>query len=117
MKPKTNISIGGSDSNPSHGITSMKLNGQNFLPWSRAVTLYLGSRGKLGLIRGSNAQPLSSDATFPQWEIDNYTVLSWLFASMEESIYTMFMFHETASQLWDALTQMYAHTKNAPRVY
>ncbi|KAA8517542.1 hypothetical protein F0562_017828 [Nyssa sinensis] len=102
---------------PVHRITTELLDGSNFLSWSRFVKLYLGSRGKLGLLNGAIKVPESTNAKYAQWKVDNYTVLGWLFNSMEPRIYRMFMYHDVVSRLWTALTKMYAHARNDSPIY
>ena len=68
-------------------------------------------------IFGTEPKPALSDPAFAQWDIDNYTILGWIFNSMEDRIYHMFMFHDTVSSLWTSLTQMYAHECNDSRIF
>ncbi|GFZ06701.1 hypothetical protein Acr_18g0008710 [Actinidia rufa] len=39
-------------------------------------------------------KPNATDPKFVQWEIDNCTILGWLFNSMEPRIYHVFMYHD-----------------------
>lgn len=57
-------------------------------------------------------EPVKDDSKWAQWDIDNCTILGWLFKSMEESIYNMFIYYDTVSGLWAALQQMYGHAHN-----
>ena len=41
------------DVNPNKKLSSVLLNEFNYLPWSRAVSLALGGKSKLGFINGS----------------------------------------------------------------
>ena len=49
------------------------------------------------------------DPTYPQWDIDNCTILEWLFNSVEDRIYHMFIYNDTVHSLGNTLSQMYAH--------
>ena len=64
-------------------ISSFKLNGQNFLSWSRSVQLVIRGKGKMGFLDGSLPQPALSDPAFPDWDINNSIVISWLINSMD----------------------------------
>jgi hypothetical protein len=102
---------------PAQRITSALLNGRNFAAWSRSLRLYLGGKGKSGWLLGIEKQPDASDAKRIQWDMDNCTILGWMFNSMDERIYNTFMYHDTVNGLWTALCQMYAHARNDARIF
>uniref|UniRef100_A0A2N9J940 Integrase catalytic domain-containing protein n=1 Tax=Fagus sylvatica TaxID=28930 RepID=A0A2N9J940_FAGSY len=102
---------------PAQRITSALLNGRNFAAWSRSLRLYLGGKGKSGWLLGIEKQPAVSDANHSQWDMDNCTILGWMFNSMDERIYNTFMYHDTVNGLWTALCQMYAHARNDARIF
>ncbi|GFZ21891.1 hypothetical protein Acr_29g0010530 [Actinidia rufa] len=54
---------------------------------------------------------------FDEWVSDNCIILGWMFNSMEDRVYHMFMYHDTVHGLWSALTQMYAHARNESRIF
>ncbi|GFY81373.1 hypothetical protein Acr_01g0011820 [Actinidia rufa] len=82
---------------PARRITSVPLTSTNFASWSRSVRLYLGARGKLCWLSGDVAKPDGKDVSkLEQWEMDNYTILGWLFNSIDPHLYELFMFHDTA---------------------
>ncbi|GFY81819.1 target of Myb protein 1 [Actinidia rufa] len=62
-------------------------------------------------------KPNATDPKFVQWEIDNCTILGWLFNSMEPGIYHVFMYHDMVPLLWSSLTKMYAHARNEARIF
>jgi hypothetical protein len=93
------------------------LNGRNFAAWSRSLRLYLGGKGKSGWLLGIEKQPVASDAKRIQWDMDNCTILGWIFNSMDECIYNTFMYHDIVNGLWTALCQMYAHARNDARIF
>lgn len=49
-------------------ITTIRLNGDNFLRWSQSVRMYLRGRGKIGYITGDSKQPDVNDNTYAIWE-------------------------------------------------
>ena len=102
---------------PAQRITSALLNGRNFATWSRSLRLYLGGKGKSGWLLGIEKQPAASDAKRIQWDMDNCTILDWMFNSIDKRIYNTFMYHDTVNGLWTALCQMYAHARNDARIF
>ncbi|GFY86486.1 hypothetical protein Acr_05g0001250 [Actinidia rufa] len=87
--PVVASSVPPSLSQPAQRVTSVLLNGKNFHAWSRSFQLYL----------------------------DNCIILGWMFNSMEDRVYHMFMYHDTVHGLWTALKQMYAHARNESRIF
>ncbi|VVA22856.1 PREDICTED: UBN2_3 domain-containing [Prunus dulcis] len=73
-------------SNSTMKLSSILLNGLNYVAWSRAVTLSLGGKAKFGHINGKAKQPKSNDPKFDDWESTNRMVMSWLINSMEPEI-------------------------------
>ncbi|GFZ02254.1 hypothetical protein Acr_15g0008620 [Actinidia rufa] len=102
---------------PGARITCELLNGKNFATWSRSVRLFLGGKGKSGWVLGIITKPNATDPKFVQWEIDNCTILGWLFNSMEPRIYHVFMYHDIVPLLWSSLTKMYAHASNEAHIF
>ncbi|GFS29764.1 hypothetical protein Acr_00g0008280 [Actinidia rufa] len=85
--------------------------------WSRSFRLFLGGKGKTGWILDHHPKPATSDPTYPKWDIDNCTILGWLFNSMEDIIYHMFIYNDTIQSLWTALSQMYAHAHHDSQIF
>ncbi|GFS46225.1 hypothetical protein Acr_00g0100900 [Actinidia rufa] len=106
-----------SPNTPGARITCELLNEKNFAAWSRSVRLFLGGKGKSGWLLGTITKPNATDPKFVQWEIDNCTILGWLFNSMEPRIYHVFMYHDMVPLLWSSLTKMYAHARNEARIF
>ena len=86
------ISNGFDHSASAHRITSVILTEKNFAAWSRSLRLYLDGKGKSGWLLETEKPPPDNDPKRAQWDIDNCTILGWMFNSMEERIYNMFMF-------------------------
>ena len=66
---------------------------------------------------GQYLKPAISDPTYPQWDIDDCIILGWLFNSMEDRLYHMFIYNDTVHNLWTALSQMYAHSHHDSRIF
>ncbi|KAH6798462.1 hypothetical protein C2S51_034946 [Perilla frutescens var. frutescens] len=103
-----------SDSTPTLG-TTIKLNGSNYLLWSRAFLLFLGSQNKRNHVLV--APPAATDATFTTWSQSDCSVMTWLLNSMDESVSKNIMFLDIAKAMWDALREMYSNDKNVSRVF
>ena len=73
------------DSSP-HLVTNHKLNGQNFLQWSRSVFMFVCGRGKDGHLTDETAAPKATDPKFRSWKTDDHLVMSWLINSMPTEV-------------------------------
>ncbi|GFY88845.1 hypothetical protein Acr_06g0007850 [Actinidia rufa] len=74
-------------------------------------------RGKARWILSHHPKSATSNPTYPQWDIDNCTILGWVFNSMEDRIYHMFIYNDTVHSLWTTLSQMYAHAHHDSRIF
>ena len=55
------------DINNAHKLSSVLLNEFNCLPWSRAITIALGGRSKLGFINGTIKSPEVGSLEYEVW--------------------------------------------------
>ncbi|GFY80988.1 hypothetical protein Acr_01g0007970 [Actinidia rufa] len=104
------VPISLSHSQPAQRVTSVLLNGKNFHTWSRSFQLYLGGKRKTRWILGKEPKHAESDPSFDEWVSDNCIILGWMFNSMEDRVYHMFMYHDTVHGLcpdtrWEELAQ------------
>ena len=65
-------------------ITTKKLNGKFFLPWSSVVLMVVQGCGKLRYLNGTITEPAKTNPTYPTWDANNSIVISWLVNSMTE---------------------------------
>jgi gag-polypeptide of LTR copia-type len=100
----------------SQPLTNMLLNGTNYLPWCRAVTIVLGGQAKLGHIDGTTKKPSSGDK-LTTWQTNDHQVMSWIFNSMDPQVYEIFAYPHLAKTLWDSLKEMYGQVNNASRIF
>ena len=98
-------------------ITSIRLNGDNFLRWSQSVRMYIRGRGKIGYLTGDKKEPATTDPAHATWDAENSMVMTWLVNSMEEEISSNYMCYHTAKELWDNVSQMYFDLGNKSQVY
>ena len=67
-------------------ITTIRLNGSNFLCWSQAVHLYIRDRGKIGYLSGKTTVQEKTDATYATWDVENSMIMAWPVNALEEDI-------------------------------
>ncbi|KAK0584996.1 hypothetical protein LWI29_021933 [Acer saccharum] len=98
-EPSTSINNGGSGNggsehpHPTHmSITSHKLNGHNYLPWSQSVMMFICGKGKDDFVTGVAESPGVELPAYKQWKTDNSMVMSWLINSMTNDIGENFLF-------------------------
>ncbi|XP_042056533.1 uncharacterized protein LOC121801150 [Salvia splendens] len=103
-----------SDFRPPIG-TTIKLNGSNYMLWSRAFLLFLGSQKKKSHVQ--TAPPATTDANYDTWYADDYSVMTWLLNSLEPAISQNIMYLDSAKAMWDALREMFFNDKNVSRVF
>jgi len=100
-------------------LVSQLLNGQNYLSWARAVTLALSGKGKLGHITGTAKKP-EEDATETkqeEWQATDHLVMSWIINSMTSKIGAIFLYKNSAKELWDAAQSIYGKTNNFAHIF
>ncbi|KAG8368821.1 hypothetical protein BUALT_Bualt15G0086600 [Buddleja alternifolia] len=98
-------------------ITTIQLNGDNFLRWSQSVRMYIRGRGKIGYLTGESKRPDVEDPAYAIWDAENSMVMTWLVNSMVEKIGANYMCYSTAKELWDNVSQMYSDLGNQSQVY
>src|SRR3954464_3020886 len=89
---------------PSEGPNSVcispKLNGSNYLAWSKSMQRALGAKNKFQFINGDLAIPSHQDLNRNQWERCNHLIHSWLLNSVSEQIASTIVFHANAIDVW-----------------
>ena len=105
------------ESNTSQRLCSVLLNEFNYLPWSRAVTIALGGRSKLGFINGKEKAPVFDSPEYEIWLSKDQLVMSWILNSMERNIAEIFSYSESSLDLWEALQDMYGNQNNSARIF
>ena len=105
------------ESNTSQRLCSVLLNEFNYLPWSRAVTIALGGRSKLGFINGKEKAPVFDSPEYEIWLSKDQLVMSWILNSMERNIAGIFSYSESSLDLWEALRDMYGNQNNSARIF
>ena len=98
-------------------ITTHKLNGTNFLKWSRLVLMVVRGKGKLDYLDGTIKKPSTDDPSYPSWEAQNSMVMAWLIHSMEDNIADTYILFPTAKRIWNAVTLAYSDLKNSSQMF
>ncbi|PKI76200.1 hypothetical protein CRG98_003427 [Punica granatum] len=106
----------GSSNSTGVQITSCLLNGENYLTWSRAMTIALTAKGKLGFVEGRVPKPPPGDSNLENWEMCNSLVLAWIFNGLERELQSSAAYATEAKVLWDDLKERYSQG-NETRIY
>ncbi|GKF14941.1 retrovirus-related pol polyprotein from transposon RE2, partial [Tanacetum coccineum] len=93
------------------------LNEFNYLPWSRAITIALGGRSRLGFINGKNVNPGVTSPEYEAWLSKDQMVMSWILNSMEHNIAEIFSYSESSKDLWEAVRDMYGNQNNSACIF
>lgn len=104
----------GSGDQPGNYITNDVLKGDNFVAWSRSVTLALKSRRKFGFINGTITKPTDSTKHL-DWETVNSMIVSWLTRTMDAKVAASIPYHEEARPLWLYLERKFMNA-SGPRI-
>lgn len=77
-------------------LTTIILNGnKNYIPWSRSVTIGLGSKGKLHFVTGTKERPkpdkpneatAAETAQIEEWDTNDQMIMSLLLSTMDLKI-------------------------------
>ncbi|KAL0322067.1 UNVERIFIED_CONTAM: putative mitochondrial protein [Sesamum calycinum] len=97
-------------------LSSIPLDGSNFLVWSRSIYVSLGTRMKLGFIDGSFPKLAAGSKTFEQWSRVDLMVISWIWNSISKDIVEAFMYASSSRELWLELQRRYGRS-NGPMLY
>jgi len=81
--------------NPKQCLGSILLNEFNYLSWSRAVTIDLGGKFKLGYVSGYTKPPESSSLAYEARQCKDQLVMSRLLNFMKKYVAEIFSYSET----------------------
>ncbi|XP_078148487.1 uncharacterized protein LOC144543910 [Carex rostrata] len=107
-------------------LTTIILNGSNYIPWSRSVTIGLGGKGKLSFVTGTKAKPVADKpkeataeetAKIEEWETMDQMIMSWLLSTMEPKISSVLMYSDTSKEIWDKAKRRYGQQKNFAHIF
>ena len=98
-------------------LTSVVLDGYNYLHWSRGITIALQAKEKVGHIDGSIKAKETTVEGYAKWRADDSQVITWILNSLNSDIYSVFCYANTAKELWENLKSMYSHETNLRRIF
>ncbi|GAV62988.1 UBN2_3 domain-containing protein [Cephalotus follicularis] len=95
----------------------VKLDGTNYLVWSRACKFAIGSRGYKGFLTGDTTKPIEAGPSQEKWETTNYLLMSYLTSSMDPDISRGYMLLDTAAAIWKTAETTYSHVGSKAQRY
>ncbi|KAG6397259.1 hypothetical protein SASPL_143425 [Salvia splendens] len=95
----------------------IKLDGNNFLVWSRLMRIAVGGRELLDHLEGDTDPPKKDDPKFKSWQAEDYVVFSWLIQNMVQRLVLQFAQHQTAAAIWRSLATTFGARKDPVQIY
>ncbi|KAF6151074.1 hypothetical protein GIB67_042409 [Kingdonia uniflora] len=93
------------------------LDGLNYVRWAQSVKLFVGGRGKIGFLLGTEKEPVKSDPKYAKWFSDDSMVRTWLINSMQSTISAGYLFTNNAHLIWESLRKVYYKRENNARIF
>jgi hypothetical protein len=91
--------------------------GENYIAWSRSISIALTVKNKIAFVDGSLVQPITTDHSLHvAWLRSNNLVLSWLMNSIAKDIRSSLLYFTTAFDIWEELRIRYLKS-DGPRVF
>ncbi|KAK8938674.1 hypothetical protein KSP39_PZI011284 [Platanthera zijinensis] len=116
----TSLTVNPPESHGSSGslkITTVALDGTNYLEWSRAAQHAIRSHQLYGLIDGTTMEPPRADPSWKKWDADNSLVVSWLLHSMSPQVYRSYMLLDSAYDIWSRARDTYSQAGSSMQIY
>lgn len=102
---------------PGSVLVSEQLMGtENYGVWSRAMTVSLCAKNKLGFVNGTCTKTSVHSRSVPQWDRCNSLVLAWIFNSVSKEIFNGVVYSTDISQVWQDLKEQF-HKVNGTRIF
>ncbi|XP_058187492.1 uncharacterized protein LOC131304305 isoform X2 [Rhododendron vialii] len=105
------LSCVGTLDNFSLDICHIKLDGTNYLIWSRTFTLAIEAKGMSEFIEGPVAPPIEA-VELKKFKSRKSLVMTWLFNSMRADIRHTFLLLDTPHKIWTTAAQTYSQQGN-----
>lgn len=93
---------------PALELVSSKLDGPNYHPWARAMTMALSCKNKLVFVDGSILKPSKDDRKYSIWERNNNMVVSWIIRALSPTIGRSVLWIDTAYGIWNDLKRRFS---------
>ena len=102
---------------PGQVLVSQQLTGVNYTNWSRAMSIALSVKNKLGFVDGSIPEPQGTDNNLlNSWIRNNNIVISWILNSVSKEISASIIFANSAREIWLDLRDRFQQ-RNGPRIF
>ncbi|XP_074296609.1 uncharacterized protein LOC141626951 [Silene latifolia] len=89
-------------------ITHVLLTGPKTYPeWAKGFRVALGAKRKLGFIDGTLRKKPSDPKEQEDWEAVNYTIIAWIFNTIESGLRSSISYRETAFDLWEDIRRRF----------
>lgn len=95
-------------------VTCDKLDGSNYVAWSRGARLTITTRRMARFINGKKTALLATSDAYTEWEEDNCLVQSWILNSMTSC--ALFDQCATTFDVWEAAQKTYTVIQNGSNV-
>ena len=103
--------------NPGALLVSEIFTGENYIAWSRSMSIALTVKNKIAFVDGSLVQPITNDPHLRvAWLRANNLVLSWLMNSIAKEIRGSLLYFTNAFDIWEELKIRYLRS-DGPRVF
>ena len=103
--------------NPGALLVSEIFTGENYIAWSRSMSIALTVKNKIAFVDGSLVQPITNDPHLHvAWLRANNLVLSWLMNSIAKEIRGSLLYFTNAFDIWEELKIRYLRS-DGPRVF
>ncbi|XP_031126844.1 uncharacterized protein LOC116029094 isoform X2 [Ipomoea triloba] len=94
--------------NPALVLVFVPLDGPNYHPWARAMTMSLSCKNKLKFIDSSIIKPSRDDPKFEVWNRCNDMVMSWIVRSLSPMVGRSVLWIDTAYGIWKDLKHRFS---------
>ncbi|XP_073260909.1 uncharacterized protein [Populus alba] len=103
--------------NPGALLVSEIFTGENYIAWSKSMTIALTVKNKIAFIDGSLVQLNTTNQSLRMaWLRSNNLVLSWLMNSISKEIRSSLLYFATAFDIWEEIRTRYLRS-DGPRVF
>ncbi|KAF3782556.1 hypothetical protein EJ110_NYTH16700 [Nymphaea thermarum] len=92
-------------------VTTIKLNKENYLRWSAAITVGIAGRGRIAYVNGRKVEPVEGSIAWDTWYLEDNQVKMWIINSVSSEIQPLILRKKTARDMWVILEHMYGQKK------
>ncbi|KAF6135008.1 hypothetical protein GIB67_014057 [Kingdonia uniflora] len=82
-----------------------------------SLELFVGGRGKIGFLFGTEKEPVELDSKYAKWFSDDSMIRTWLINSIQSIISAGYLFTNNAHLIWESLCKVYSQQENNARIF